>query len=555
MIRQIAMLTMTALAMLTGCVKENPCDLCDELRELERRVTDLEDAVRRLEDFMKKGVLIESVTEIEGGWRITFTGGEPRSIDIMHGTPAGDPPPGKAPRLEVRRNPDGTATLWVDYGDGKGWQDTETDLTGPRGSSGSGWAGKDGVAPKIKVVKNSDNTVTVWYNVTEGYPESGWVNTGYDLSSSSSGPVAAIADNLDGTVTITLSDGKAYTFEKASTAVRFEILEYERVEMAGGEKGTVRFAVNPSTAWVPTGEGDDIDRWHLNAVGTRAPGYVVESTAFSITGIEQGGAKGEYVATVACAEGSYEGWRNDEHIVSLVLDTSATTDAAPVLVTSGTFPLFVGTGLPVAFRTRMVGISMDMFDVDFEEPLTFYWGDDSDPQLVKPCEWHNRVHDYLQPGEKRISIVGNTNSIGSISFYNHGMTMIDVGGYTGLRTLTLYGNQVMELNVSGCVALGFVHCSYEPIDMVDLGDLPQLMSVTFVYGMLESLDIGDCPELRDVTLYNNKLSKEAIEAIFGDLPDVSGLGGGTIDVSGNPGTAEADATIATAKGWAVTTTP
>lgn len=158
----LAFIALTAL--FSRCVREDVCDLCDELSALERRVTDLESATTQLEEMIRKGVLIQSVTEIENGWRITFTGGEPRYIDILHGKdPTGNPLSG-TPRIEVRENPDGSTTMWVDYGDGKGWQNTGKDLTGPRGEVGT--------SPQIKVAYNNGKTV-VWYNVTEGYPDSG----------------------------------------------------------------------------------------------------------------------------------------------------------------------------------------------------------------------------------------------------------------------------------------------------------------------------------------------------------------------------------------------
>ena len=55
---------------------------------------------------------------------------------------------------------------------------------------------------------------------------------------------------------------------------------------------------------------------------------------------------------------------------------------------------------------------------------------------------------------------------------------------------------------------------------------------------------------QNVYLNNNDLSVDAIDEIFTNLPTVTSK---TINVSNNPGSSGCDTTIATNKGWTVTT--
>jgi len=57
---------------------------------------------------------------------------------------------------------------------------------------------------------------------------------------------------------------------------------------------------------------------------------------------------------------------------------------------------------------------------------------------------------------------------------------------------------------------------------------------------------GSSPQ---IDISHNSLDAAALNLLFGDLPTISGK---TIKITGNPGTATCDTTIATAKGWTVT---
>jgi hypothetical protein len=198
------------------------------------------------------------------------------------------------------------------------------------------------------VVDNHNGTITIQYK----YPtETDWHDAGEPIPTGNALDKAAILSIVDagGVITITMNDGTTeppkpnteFEFAKASTAVRFEIMGLSTLFAGVGifENTTlgIRFMVNPSTAWIPTGTGDAIKKWELNAVGnlTRA-GYVKPSTIFSIESILPANtdSEGEYIATILCGE--YDAARTAEE-VALVLNTG--TDAEPELVSSASFPL------------------------------------------------------------------------------------------------------------------------------------------------------------------------------------------------------------------------
>jgi hypothetical protein len=320
---------LAALLALSACHKYD-----DESwkNSIEDRLTTLEDAVAALEDRLESGVLIKSVTpitEAPGGWRIEFTGGTPSTIDIMNGKPG-----------ESMPDP-----------------------------------GADGVTPLIEVRTNPDGTVSVWYNVTAGYPESGWVNTCTDIrgpqgpqgipgtpgdpgtpgtpgspgnpGSSTDSPIVSVVDNqAEGTVTINVNGGKSYTFPKASGVVRMELFGFsDKVTIPEGSASQIRFRVNPSNAWVPTG-GDQIANWQLDQMETRAS-YVTAPDNFALSNILPDGEKqGQYIAWIECTGNDAD---IEDYAMALVLNTGAGTAASPGLVTSPTFVLGTGEPLPLTF--------------------------------------------------------------------------------------------------------------------------------------------------------------------------------------------------------------
>lgn len=274
-------------------------DYDDDIEGLRRRVDALEAVADAFEALSEAGCMIEQIVPIPGGqgYRILFTG-DREPIEILHGTA------GVTPRIEVRPDASGTGcTVWYNVTAGypdEGWVDTGVNIRGT-----------DAVTPQIRIHEGTGGELTVQYNVTAGYPEAGWVDTGVDLRQpESENPVAGVVENGDGTVTFYLNafGMPSYTFARFSTAQHIEIMTAGPVEFTGSEEIAVVFRVNPSGAFVPTGANTAIARWSVDEVetlpaGSRA-GYVNPSEVFTLRSVWPDGypdavKPGQYVATIA----------------------------------------------------------------------------------------------------------------------------------------------------------------------------------------------------------------------------------------------------------------
>lgn len=111
----------------------------DDIDDLRVRVENLEGIVGTLQDMVSSGAMIKSITPLpdNSGYIIEFIGGKVEKIEIHNGT---------APMIQVRQNSDGNGySLWYNITPGypeDGWVDTGVDLTGPAGPAGAD--GKDG---------------------------------------------------------------------------------------------------------------------------------------------------------------------------------------------------------------------------------------------------------------------------------------------------------------------------------------------------------------------------------------------------------------------------
>ena len=380
---RISTFSAAALGLLTavGCTYDDS-ELREQLADHEQRISAVEEAVDRLDSLYSSGAMITSITAMEdnAGWTLQFSNGE--SLNVMNGTAGAagaDGKDGNTPKIEVRTNEDGTISIWVDYGEG--FTDTGINIKGDQGVPGED--GQDGTPLKLEV-RTVDGVTSLWYNVTAGYPEEGWIDTGLDISAI--GPVRAFVDNGDGTVTVTMNDDNSttYVFEKASSAVRFEIMETEGTVIPKGASSTVMFRVNPSTGWVPMDGDGDMTKWTLDSLGVAVKSdYTHPSSIFSITSVVRDGDNaGQYVATISNA---VEDAPDGQYDLALVLNTGS--DEQPVLVSSSPFKVVL-TELPAmkftidlteyaASKTYTLPFPSSYRDVTGDYTLTVDWGDGS----------------------------------------------------------------------------------------------------------------------------------------------------------------------------------
>jgi hypothetical protein len=328
-----------AFLALAGCSKEPETPV---VTNTANEIRTIAEAKAYFERQLAGDVLVKSTVQLTdkepGGWRVEFTGGSPATIDLMNGS---DPVNGLTPKLVVRHNADGSTTLWADSGEGL--VDTRVGLTGAFEAEVT--SGRSYVPPMIDVRRDTDGTLTVWYNPVYGYPEEGWKSTEVKLRAGSGkgsvaeqGPIRAIIDNeARGVIAIWLNDEEhtVYTFDKFSSAYRFNIMNDDLVILEG-ETARLLMVASSSEAWVPTGAGEWIDRWQLNEPGslTRA-GYVQPCPYTSIeTILPSGRGEGEYIVTIRGIVSNFN-MVGRSNVHALVLNTN--TEKMPRLISSTRF--------------------------------------------------------------------------------------------------------------------------------------------------------------------------------------------------------------------------
>lgn len=133
--------------------------------------------------------------------------------------------------------------------------------------------------------------------------------------------------------------------------------------------------------------------------------------------------------------------------------------------------------------------------------------------------------------------------------YNE-LTSLDISKNTKLTELNCSGNELTSLDVSKNTELKELWCGSNNLTSLDVSKNTALTTLWCDYNNLTSLDISkNTKGVLYCMLYcrYNKLTAEALNKIFTDLPVISG----TILIYNNPGTNTCDKSIAEKKGWYV----
>ncbi len=344
--------------MLSGCHK----GMKDDIKQLDNRVTALEELTRALDAQLKAGALLSSATPLAGnsGWTLTFSNGT--VVTVENGPGGGN---AVTPKIEIRPIEDGGGySLWYNVTDGypdSGWVDTETNIQGPVGPIGpKGNNGGDGGSGEGGYLDLRTKNGYIQYTTVENPAETDWQNL-FQVPSDGRNGTDGVSDasitflyNDNGTVTIGIGEGadaKSYTFELYHELPQGLVVVV--AEKSWDPENTwykVTFRVNPSTADVSGAE------WILDEVRayTRADNYVPNpSEVLEITDVvpSQAGTVGEYVATLTPTE---DFSTDTNYVLALVLEVNE------ALISSGSFN--INNDLQVAEPVWVTGIKITVDD-------------------------------------------------------------------------------------------------------------------------------------------------------------------------------------------------
>lgn len=140
---------------------------------------------------------------------------------------------------------------------------------------------------------------------------------------------------------------------------------------------------------------------------------------------------------------------------------------------------------------------------------------------------------------------------------------LNLSGCTALQDLNLnqvyyYSSVSGKLNLSGCSSLISINrnthtsSAVSYLNEIDLSGCSALEFIDLYEADISQLDFSDCDKLTYIDVRNNKMSAEALNAMFESLPDWSVIDTdvlGIYKIKGNPGYSSCDTDIAYEKNW------
>ena len=155
-------------------------------------------------------------------------------------------------------------------------------------------------------------------------------------------------------------------------------------------------------------------------------------------------------------------------------------------------------------------------------------------------------HEYSGTSTHTILVTGE--NITHLYCRNSQLKSLDVSNNTTLINLICMG-QLKSLNVSNNTALSYLDCSGNQLTNLDVSKNTVLKNLNCEMNLLKSLDVSNNTVLTDMRCGSNQLNVEALNKLFETLHSNSGIK--NINMGFNPGTSDCDRSIATNKGWNV----
>ena len=132
------------------------------------------------------------------------------------------------------------------------------------------------------------------------------------------------------------------------------------------------------------------------------------------------------------------------------------------------------------------------------------------------------------------------------------LTTLDLSRLKLIRFLSLESNQLSSLDLSKNPEITNLKVSNNQLSSLDLSNKTRLYILDASNNQLTSLNISNTPTLESLTIENNMMDAQSLNELFNALTDQSGSTQlNTIVLTGNPGAATCDKSIATKKGWRI----
>ncbi len=141
------------------------------------------------------------------------------------------------------------------------------------------------------------------------------------------------------------------------------------------------------------------------------------------------------------------------------------------------------------------------------------------------------------------------------------LTKLDVSNQPNMFWLICEKNQLTELDLSKNKSVSWLECGSNMLTELDVRHLSSLQKLFCDKNKLTQLDLSQNKKLQGLNIAENQFSKEVLDGIMMQLPDVSSVEihdnnrewAKILNISFNPGTKEAQKGIAEKKAWKVIT--
>lgn len=140
---------------------------------------------------------------------------------------------------------------------------------------------------------------------------------------------------------------------------------------------------------------------------------------------------------------------------------------------------------------------------------------------------------------------------------DNGVQTLSLTALTELDTLLCSVNELASIDLSANTRLKKLNCSSNALTSLDISNNKALSFLDCSDNALTALSVSKQVGLEGLSVKSNQMSQAALESLFLTLPDINGLDidaadvlwKGVVGYSNNPGSADADTSTLTGKGW------